>query len=98
MGIDVLNCKCNCNENQGSSFIFEEISDDYLPVRRKRSSLLKNVNSFLCNSCRRDLESKDEINSSNYLSQKLYQLIQINMNIQKYFIKRKHHYNLIVII
>ena len=77
MGIDVLNCKCNCNENQGSSFIFEEISDDYLPVRRKRSSLIKNFNSFLCNSCRRDLESKDEINSSNYLSQKI---IPINTN------------------
>ena len=67
MGIDIENCKCNCNDNQGASFIFEEISDDYLPVKRKCSSLLR---SFFCNSCRKNIESKQEIKSANISSKK----------------------------
>ena len=77
MGIDVLNCKCNCNENQGASFIFEEISDDYLPIKRKRHSLIKNVNSLLCNSCKNNKELKQEINSSQFSSHKI---IPLNSN------------------
>ena len=50
MGIDILNCKCNCNENQGASFIFDEISDDYLPIKRRKNSLTKNVDNLFCNS------------------------------------------------
>ena len=86
MGIDVLNCKCNCNENQGASFIFEEISDDYLPIKRKRNSIIKNVNSFFCNSCKKDIEKNNEINSSKYISNKI---IPINTN------KYEHSKNLI---
>ena len=81
MGLDILNCKCNCNENQGASFIFEEISDDYLPLKRKRSSLIKNVNSLFCNSCKKNLEYKNEINSSQNISQKI---IPINSNSYEY--------------
>lgn len=71
MGIDVLDCKCNCNENQGASFIFEEISDDYLPIKRRRNSLIKNVNSIFCNSCKKDIENKQEINTSQNTSKKI---------------------------
>ena len=81
MGIDILDCKCNCNENQGASFIFEEISDDYLPLKRKRNSIIKNVNSFLCNSCKQNLENKQEINSTQYLSHKI---LPINSNSIEY--------------
>ena len=70
MGIDALNCKCNCNENQGASFIFEEISDDYLPIKRRRNSLIKNVNSIFCN-CKNSKEIKQEINTSQFSSQKI---------------------------
>jgi hypothetical protein len=71
MGIDILNCKCNCNENQGASFIFDEISDDYLPKKRRKNSLNKNVDNFLCNSCKKDLENKQEINTSQNTSKKI---------------------------
>lgn len=68
MGNGIFNCKCNCNENQGASFIIEEISDDYFPIKRKRNSLIKNFNSLLCNTCQKDIESKQEINSSDLKS------------------------------
>ena len=64
MGNGLFNCKCNCNENQGASFIIEEISDDYYAIKRKRNSIIKNVNSLFCSTCKRDLENQFEINTS----------------------------------
>ena len=64
MGNGLFNCKCNCNENQGASFIIEEISDDYYPIKRKRNSIIKNVNSLFCSACRIDSENKYELNTS----------------------------------
>ena len=54
MGLDSLNCQCNCSENQGDSFIFEGVSDYYFPIKRKRNTYMKKVNNILCNSCQRD--------------------------------------------
>ena len=86
MGIDSLNCQCNCSENQGDSFIFEGVSDYYFPIKRKKNTYMKKVNNILCSSCKRDedveklqeidiIKNKNLISSySNYLenSQNLY--------------------------
>ena len=68
MGIESLNCKCNCSENQGDSFIFEGVSDNYFPIRRKKNTYMKKVNNILCNTCQRDedLEKLQEIDIINY--------------------------------
>ena len=58
MGVDSLNCQCNCSENQGDSFIFEGVSDYYFPIKRKRNTYMKKVNNILCNTCKRDDESE----------------------------------------
>ena len=68
MGMESLNCKCNCSENQGDSFIFEGVSDNYFPIRRKKNTYMKKVNNILCNTCQRDedLEKLQEIDIINY--------------------------------
>ena len=68
MGVESLNCKCNCSENQGDSFIFEGVSDNYFPIRRKKNTYMKKVNNILCNTCQRDedLEKLQEIDIINY--------------------------------
>ena len=64
MGLEALNCQCICSENQGESFIFDGVSDNYFPIKRKRNSKIKSVNSFFCNACKRvkDIEKLQEIN------------------------------------
>ena len=66
--MESLNCKCNCSENQGDSFIFEGVSDNYFPIRRKKNTYMKKVNNILCNTCQRDedLEKLQEIDIINY--------------------------------
>ena len=54
MGLDALNCQCNCSENQADSFIFEGVTDYYLPIKRKRNTYIKNANNIFCNSCKRE--------------------------------------------
>ena len=70
MGVDSLNCKCNCSDNQGDSFIFDGVSDDYFPIKRKKNTYIKRVNNILCNRCQRDeymekLQEIDIIKSKN---------------------------------
>ena len=62
MGIDSLNCQCNCSE-QGDSFIFEGVSDYYFPIKRKKNTYMKKVNNILCSTCKRneDIEKLQEI-------------------------------------
>ena len=68
MGMESLNCKCNCSENQGDSFIFEGVSDNYFPIKKKKNTYMKKVNNILCNTCQRDedLEKLQEIDIINY--------------------------------
>lgn len=73
MGIDSLNCQCNCSENQGDSFIFEGVSDYYFPIKRKKNTYMKKVNNILCSTCKRDedvekLQEIDIIKNKNLIS------------------------------
>ena len=55
---------CNCKDNSMEvSFIFEDGNDIYKPIKKKRYSIIKNVNNILCK-CQNDLDNNKEINSS----------------------------------
>ena len=96
MGLEALNCQCNCAENQ-DSFIFEGVTDQYFPIKRKKNTYVKKVNSIFCNACKRDEEIeklqeidiiKNKINSRN---------ISLN-NSQNFYNKRtslNSNYNLL---
>ena len=89
MGLEALNCQCNCSENQ-DSFIFEGVTDQYFPIKRKKNTYVKKVNSLFCNACKRDEEIeklqeiniiKNKINSRNILSYSSNNMFENSLNL-----------------
>ena len=89
MGLEALNCQCNCSENQ-DSFIFEGVTDQYFPIKRKKNTYVKKVNSLFCNACKRDEEIeklqeiniiRNKINSRNILSYSSNNMFENSLNL-----------------
>ena len=97
MGLEALNCQCNCAENQ-DSFIFEGVTDQYFPIKRKRNTYVKRVNSLLCNVCKREeeMEKLQEIKIiKNKLNSKIINLSYSNNNLEnsQYFYNKRTSLN-----